>query len=104
MIFVGVAVGLFVAYCAILATYVLWRDLTLTGPQKILRTVYVWLIPVVGPMLYLRSAAELAPEAVPSRHWLLPVRWLFYIKPSTASCSPEDAADVTLQQFRDRGF
>lgn len=100
----GSVVGFFVAYCALLATYVLWRDLTLTGLQKVLRTVYVWLIPVVGPMLYLRSAAELAPEAVPSRHWLSPVRWLFYIKPSTASCSPEDAADVTLRQFHNRGF
>jgi hypothetical protein len=48
--------------------------------------------------------AELAPNAVPSRRWLWPVRWLFYVKPSTISCTPEDAADVTLEQFNQRGF
>jgi hypothetical protein len=70
MVLVGLVIGLFVAYRALLATYAVWRDFTLTGVQKVLRTVYVWLIPVVGPMLYLRSAAELAPNAVPSRPWL----------------------------------
>lgn len=84
--------------------YAVWRDFTLTGAQKVLRTVYVWLVPVVGPMLYLRSTAELAPDALPSRRWLWPVRWLFYVKPSTISCTPEDAADVTLEQFNQRGF
>ena len=64
----------------------------------------MWLVPVVGPMLYLRSTAELAPDALPSRRWLWPVRWLFYVKPSTISCTPEDAADVTLEQFNQRGF
>ena len=82
----------------------IWRDFTLTGVQKFLRTVYVWIVPVVGPMLYLRSAAESAPHAVPSRRWLWPVRWLFYVKPSAISCTPEDAADVTLEQFTRRGF
>lgn len=104
MILVGAVVGLFLMYCAFLATYTVWRDFTLTGMQKVLRTVYVWLVPVVGPMLYLRSAADLAPHAVPSRRWLWPVLWLFYVKPSTASCAPEDAADVTLEQFTRRGF
>lgn len=104
MVLVGAVIGLFVAYCALLATYAVWRDFTLTGVQKSLRTVYVWLVPVVGPMLYLRSTAELAPNAVPSRRWLWPVRWLFYVKPSTISCTPEDAADVTLEQVTRRGF
>lgn len=104
MVFAVAAGGLFVAYCSFLAIYAIWRDLTLTGVQKVLRTVYVCLVPVVGPMLYLRSAAELAPHALPSRPWLWPVRWLFYIKPSTLSCTPEDAADVTLEQFNRRGF
>ena len=104
MVVVGAVIGLFVAYCALLATYAVWRDFTLTGAQKVLRTVYVWLVPVVGPMLYLRSTAELATDAVPSRRWLWPVRWLFYVKPSTISCTPEDAADVTLEQFNQRGF
>lgn len=104
MVVVGAVIGLFVAYCALLAMYAVWRDFTLTGAQKVLRTVYVWLVPVVGPMLYLRSTAELAPNAVPSHRWLWPVRWLFYVKPSTISCTPEDAADVTLEQFNQRGF
>lgn len=104
MVLVGAVIGLFVGYCALLATYAIWRDFTLTGVQKVLRTVYVWIVPVVGPMLYLRSAAELAPHAVPSRRWLWPVRWLFYVKPSAISCTPEDAADVTLEQFTRRGF
>jgi hypothetical protein len=72
--------------------------------QKVLRTVYVWLVPVVGPMLYLRSTAELDTNAVPSRPWLWPVRWLFYVKPSTISCTPEDAADVTLEHSTSAAF
>ena len=104
MVLVGTVIGLFVAYCALVATYVVWRDFTLTGVQKVQRTVYVWLVPMVGPMPYLRSTAELAPNAVPSRRWLWPVRWVFYVKSSTISCTPEDAADVTLQQFNRRGF
>jgi len=33
MTLVGLAIGLFVAYCALLATYAVWRELMLTDVQ-----------------------------------------------------------------------
>jgi hypothetical protein len=51
MALVGLVIGLFVAYCALLATYAVWRELTLTDVQKVLRTVYVWLAGTVSGLV-----------------------------------------------------
>jgi hypothetical protein len=75
-------------YLAILATWTAVHDPTINSVGRVVRIVGAWLLPVGVAVSILRSAAELAPESLPSKHLLSPVRWLL-----RASERPNDLAD-----------
>ena len=68
-------------YLAMLATWSLARDTTLTRTGRITRILLAWLVPIAAPVAILRGAAELVPQTLPSPALLWPVRWLLSDRP-----------------------
>jgi hypothetical protein len=68
-------------YLALLATWSIAHDPTLSRSGRITRLVIVWLAPIAAPVLILRAAAEFAPESLPVSFLLRPVRWLLRVRP-----------------------
>ena len=90
-----VVVGVIAVYLALLATWSLSRDETLTRSGRVARVVLAWLVPVIGPMFLLKSAAELAPESLPASAFIWPVRWLWASgRPVRGDSGPGDAAGL----------
>jgi hypothetical protein len=86
-----IAVAALACYLAILATWAIVHDPTISLIGRIVRILGAWLLPVAAAVSILRSAAELAPESLPSRRLLLPVGWLLRISPRR----PNNLADET---------
>ena len=85
-----------VTYASAVATGCIFRDDTISFTGKSLRVLGVWLFPLVGAMLVLRSAAELSPASLPDRQWLSPLRLLIYVKPRRFEQSgPDDQVQAT---------
>jgi hypothetical protein len=68
-------------YLAMLATWSLAHDPTLTRTGRITRVMLAWLVPIAAPVAILRAAAELVPQALPRSALLWPVRWLLHDRP-----------------------
>jgi len=68
-------------YLAMLATWSLAHDPTLTRTGRITRLLLVWLVPIAAPVAILRAAAELVPQSLPTPALLWPVRWLLKDRP-----------------------
>ncbi len=84
-----VVVAALAVYLAILATWTLVHDPTITAVGRVARVMGAWLLPVGVAVSILRSASEFAPESLPSRQLLLPVRWLL----RTSTQRPNPLAD-----------
>jgi tellurite resistance protein TehA-like permease len=92
---IAVGVSVIAAYLALLATWSLSHDETLTRSGRVARVVPAWLVPIIGPMFLLRSAAELAPESLPAPAFTWPVRWLWAAgRPVRGDSGPGDAAGL----------
>ena len=74
-------------YAAALAIGCVLRDVTLAGVPKALRLVGILVVPFVPSLLVIRSAAEFAPESLPSGRWLRPLMPILHVRmrPSTES-------------------
>jgi hypothetical protein len=77
---IALAAGLYVFYAALLTTWSIVRDDTLTLIGKAARVVIAWCLPLVGPLFLLRAAAEIAPRSLPPRAFLVPLLPLVYIR------------------------
>jgi hypothetical protein len=73
-------VAIYAFYAALLASWSVARDSTLTTAPKFGRLLLVWLVPLVGAMSTLRAAAELSPESLPPRPTLVPLLPLLYVR------------------------
>jgi hypothetical protein len=71
--------GAYSGYASVLATVALVQDATLTALQKATRTAAVWVLPLVGSTLALRSVYDVSPTSLPGRAWLLPLKPLLYV-------------------------
>jgi len=93
VIAVGLAVIAF--YLALLATWSLAHDETVSGAIRVARVVLVWFLPLIGPMFTLRSAAEVAPESLPATMFTWPVRWLWAAsRPVKGDSGPGDGGSL----------
>jgi hypothetical protein len=94
---ISVGVSVIAAYLALLATWSLSHDETLTRSGRVARVVLAWLVPIIGPMFLLRSAAELAPESLPAPAFTWPVRWLWASgRPVRGDTGPDDSGFIAL--------
>ncbi len=82
-------------YAAILSTWTLTRDETLTLAGKLVRMLLAWLLPLAGSVYVLRSAADVSPSSLPPRPFLIPLRPLMYV-------GPRPRSDLASQQADDR--
>ena len=86
-----IAAALIIAYylyAAVLATYCLVRDDTLSSLGRCVRIVGVWLFPFIGALFTLRSTAEVSPRSLPARRWLIPLVPLVHVSPHTGDAFP----------------
>jgi hypothetical protein len=83
--------GLSMIYLGIAATLCVVRDQSLARSSAILRIFASWLIPLLGPVVTIRVAAEESSEGLRSRWWLWPLRPLL----------SEDAPDSGFAQVID---
>ncbi len=96
-ILLALAIGgaVIATYLALLATWSIAHDDTLSRPGKVGRVVLAWLLPIIGPVIQLMSAAELAPESLPTSMVTWPVRWLWTpSRPARGDSGPGDAAGL----------
>jgi hypothetical protein len=77
------------AYLAVLATWTVVHDSSTPVAGRIIKGVGAWLLPVGVAVMILRSAEELAPETLPAKHLLVPIRWLMRTSPQR----PNNLAD-----------
>lgn len=68
-------------YLAMLATWALLRDPTISTAGRVARILMAWLLPIGGPVSILRSIAELSPESMPPRALTAPFSWLWFVSP-----------------------
>jgi hypothetical protein len=66
--------GLSVVYLAIAATMCVARDRSLARRAAVLRILVSWFVPLLGPILTIRTAAEESSQGLRSRWWLWPLR------------------------------
>ena len=71
-------------YASVVATLCLLRDESLSRRAKLARVAGSWLLPFIGSILTLRSAAEVSPDSLPARGWLIPL-WPCYTLRRNAS-------------------
>ena len=76
-------------YAAVLATYCLLRDDTLSPLGRSTRLIGVWLFPFIGAMFTLRSTAEVSTQSLPARPWLIPLVPLVRVSPHTGDAFPD---------------
>jgi hypothetical protein len=67
-------VGLSMIYLGIAATLCVVRDQSLAGSSAVLRILVSWFVPLLGPILTIRIAAEESSQGLRSRWWLWPLR------------------------------
>jgi hypothetical protein len=77
------------AYLAVLATWTVVHDSATPVAGRIIKVLGAWLLPIGVAAMILRSAEELAPETLPAKHFLVPVRWLMHTSPQR----PNNLAD-----------
>lgn len=73
--------GLFMIYLGIAATLCVVRDRSLGRKSAVLRILVSWLVPLLGPILTIRIAAEDSSQNLRSRCWLWPLRPMFSEEP-----------------------
>jgi hypothetical protein len=66
--------GLSMIYLGIAATLCIVRDQSLARRSAVLRILASWFIPLLGPIVTIRIAAEESSEGLRSRWWLWPLR------------------------------
>jgi hypothetical protein len=66
--------GLSMIYLGIAATLCVMRDQSLPRSSAVLRILASWFIPLLGPIVTIRVAAEESSEGLRSRWWLWPLR------------------------------
>lgn len=76
----GTCIALFATYLAVMTTFALVRDDTLSSVGRLARIVLAWLVPFVAPLFMLRSIAEVSPKALPPASLLRPARWLLKVR------------------------
>jgi hypothetical protein len=74
--------GLCMIYLAIAATFCVVRDQSLARSSAALRILVSWFVPLLGPILAIRIAAEESCQGLRSRWWLWPVRPLLAEEPA----------------------
>jgi hypothetical protein len=66
--------SLSVIYLGIVATICVLRDQSLARASSVARILVSWFVPILGPILTIRIAAEESPHGLRSRWWLWPLR------------------------------
>ena len=66
--------GLFMIYLGIAATWCVMGDRSLARSSVVLRILISWFLPLLGPVVTIRVAAEESSEGLRSRWWLWPLR------------------------------
>jgi len=66
--------GLSMIYLGIAATWCVMRDRSLARSSVVLRILISWFLPLLGPVVTIRVAAEESSEGLRSRWWLWPLR------------------------------
>jgi hypothetical protein len=87
---VMLSIAFLALYAALVATICVVRDRSLPGLTAGLRLLVSWCVPLLGPILTIRVAAEESPQSLPRQWWLWPLRPLL----SEASVNV-DYADLT---------
>jgi hypothetical protein len=86
--------GLPMIYLGIAATLCVVRDQALARRSAVLRILASWLIPLLGPIVTIRIAAEESFEGLRSRWWLWPLRLML-------SDAPEPGFDRVIDMRAD---
>jgi hypothetical protein len=68
--------GLSMIYLGVAATICVVRDQSLARSSAVLRILVSWFVPLLGPILTLKIAAEESSQNLRSLWWLWPLRWL----------------------------
>jgi hypothetical protein len=66
--------GLSMIYLGIAATLCVMRDRSLARSTVVLRILISWFLPLFGPIVTIRVAADESSEGLRSRWWLWPLR------------------------------
>jgi hypothetical protein len=103
MIFALALMSVVYLYGAALASFCLLRDETLLTGPKLFRLLGVWMIPIIGAMLALRSAAEVSPQSLPGRWWLAPLVPLFRVRPSSGDPFPQGRSPIDAAEQQQPG-
>ena len=80
--------GLPMIYLGIVATLCVVRDQSLARSSAVLRILVSWLVPLLGPIVTIRIAAEESSQGVRFRWWLWPLRPLLSDKAPGPSFAP----------------
>ena len=76
----GICIALFSAYLSIVATFALARDDTLSSAGRVARIVLAWFLPLVAPLIMLRSIAEVSAGSLPPLAPIKPTVWLLNVR------------------------
>lgn len=74
VIIVTSVIGVSMIYLGVAATVCVVRDQSLTRRTAILRIIFSWFVPLLGPILTIKIAAEDSTQHLRSRWWLWPLR------------------------------
>lgn len=91
-------VGLSMIYLGITATLCVVRDQSLARSSAVLRILVSWFVPLLGPILMIRIAAEESSQGLPSSWWLWPLRPLL----SEEAPDPRSAQVVDMRADAER--
>lgn len=90
------SISLVLLYLDGLAVITLVRDECLTGMQCLAWCALTLFIPVLGAVLTLRNAAELNPDALPSRWFLMPALPLLHVAAAPAGIQARDDLGIGI--------
>ena len=96
-------IAAYYAYAAVLASVCLLRDETLFRLGRSVRLVGVWLFPFIGALFVLRAAAEVSPQSLPARPWLIPLVPLLRVSPNTGDAFPDGYDQVQRAERQQPG-
>jgi hypothetical protein len=91
IVFALLVVAFLAVYLGLLATWTVAHDQAIPVAGRVARILAAWLLPIGAAVAILRASAELAPECLPSRRFLWPVRWLMHVAPSRPNTLADEA-------------
>jgi hypothetical protein len=87
-----------VAYLGVAATVCILRDRSLALKLAGIRILISWLVPLLGPILMIKVAAEELSQGLQSCWWLWPLKWI--LSDRTADSVVDQVIDVRADAER----